>query len=226
MQEGHRARLRGRLESCGFCSFSESEALELLLTYAIPRKDTSATAGALLSRFGTLKSVLNAKHEALCSVSGVGTATGNFLRLIGDIANTYISTKPQSHGLKGSLKTPAAAAGYALELLKAERYESVYVVSLDKNLRLLQAERLFSGTLTEAPMYPRRVVEAALSHCAHSVLLLHNHPSGDPSPSASDIEATQAVKSALNAIDIALFDHIIVGHESAYSFSCRACISP
>ncbi len=224
MHDGHRKRLRERYTCLGIGDLSEIEALELLLTYAIPRKDTSETARALLAQFGSLSAICYAKHEELCKISGIGTSASGFLRLIGDILHTYIKAQPPA--LKGRLQTPAAAAAYALELLKAERYESVYVVSLDKNLRLKHVERLLTGTLTEAPLYPRRVVEAALSHCAHSVLLLHNHPSGDPAPSESDTQATEAVRAALNAIDIELFDHIIVGHGVVYSFSCRECIYP
>lgn len=216
MHEGHRQRLRERYMKTGPDGFMEHELLELLLTYATPRRNTNDIAHSLISRFGSLSSVLCADVAELACVDGVGDYTAVFLRLCGDAgrkAAKASGTKPPR------LSTPAAAVSFALELLDGERYESVYVVSLDKNMRLLHAERLLTGTLTEAPLYPRRVVESALMHRAHAVLLLHNHPSGDPSPSQSDAQATEAVKKALNSIDIRLFDHIIVGRNAAYSFS-------
>jgi DNA repair protein RadC len=216
MHEGHRQRLRERYVNTGLDGFQEHELLELLLTYAIPRRNTNDIAHSLIGRFGSLSSVLEADAAELASISGVGEYAAVFLRLIGDTARKAAKADPRQ---TPRLNTPAAAAAFAMDLLRAERYESVYVVSLDKNMRLLHAERLLTGTLTEAPLYPRRVVESALMHRAHSVLLLHNHPSGDASPSQSDAQATEAVKTALNSIDIRLFDHIVVGHNEAYSFS-------
>ena len=216
MHEGHRQRLRERYVNTGLDGFEEHELLELLLTYAIPRHNTNDTAHSLIGRFGSLSSVLEAEVAELASISGVGEYAAVFLRLIGDTARKSAKVSPRR---QLRLNTPAAAAAFALDLLRGERYECVYVVSLDKNMRLLHAERLLTGTLTEAPLYPRRVVECALMHRAHSVLLLHNHPSGDASPSQSDAQATEAVKTALNSIDIRLFDHIVVGKNEAYSFS-------
>ena len=167
-------------------------------------------------------SIFSTQTAELDSIDGIGESAAIFLKLIGDTARR--ATKPGGRRAP-KLDTPAAAAAYALDLLRAERYESVYVISLDKNLKLLHAERLLTGTLTEAPLYPRRVVESALMHRAHAVLLLHNHPSGDPSPSESDAQATKAVKMALNSIDIRLFDHIVVGRNAAYSFSRDILIS-
>jgi len=201
--------------------FTEHELLELLLTYAIPRRNTNDIAHSIISRFGSLSSVFHADVAELASIDGEGESTAVFLRLIGDAGRKALRTNNSDI----RLDTPAAAVSFASDLLCAERYESVYVVSLDKNKRLLYAERLLTGTLTEAPLYPRRVVESALLHRAHSVLLLHNHPSGDPLPSESDVQATEAVKNALNSIDIRLFDHIIVGRNAAYSFSRGALIA-
>lgn len=216
MHEGHRARLRERYMKTGPEGFMEHELLELLLTYAIPRRNTNDVAHSLISRFGSLSSVLSADVAELSTVDGVGSSAAIFLRLCGDAGRKATNASSEK---APRLNTPAAAVSFALELLSGERYESVYIVSLDKSMRLLHAERLLTGTLTEAPLYPRRVVESALMHRAHAVLLLHNHPSGDPSPSESDAQATEAVKKALNSIDIMLFDHIIVGRNAAYSFS-------
>ena len=145
-----------------------------------------------------------------------------FLRLIADTAKRC----SQRDGRKRPrIASPAEAAAYALGLLAGEKYECVYAVSLDKNMGVLYAERLLSGTLTETPLYPRRVVESALLHSAYAVLLLHNHPSGDATPSEADARATDAVRSALEGIDIRLFDHLVAGKGSVYSFTHNIVIA-
>lgn len=225
MHEGHRERLRERYIRSGIDAFADHEVLELVLTYAIPRRTTNDIAHSLLARFGSLNAVFSAEVAELTTVQGVGESTAVFLHLLSDSARLY-ARQVKKDTERNRLASPAIAAAFALDLLGGERYESVYVVSLDKNMRLLHFERVLSGTLTEAPLYPRRIVESALMHRAHAVLLLHNHPSGDPSPSESDARATEAVKIALNSIDIRLFDHIIVGHGVVYSFSRGILIKP
>lgn len=225
MHEGHRERLRERYICSGIDGFADHEVLELLLTYAIPRRNTNDIAHDLLACFGSLNAVFSAEVAELTTVRGVGESTAVFLHLLSDCARLH-ARQAKKDNERSRLASPVIAAAFALDLLGGERYESVYVVSLDKNMRLLHAERVLSGTLTEAPLYPRRIVESALMHRAHAVLLLHNHPSGDPSPSESDARATEAVKVALNSIDIRLFDHIIVGHGVVYSFSRGILIKP
>lgn len=215
MHEGHRERLRARYIKTGLSGFADHEVLELLLTYAIPRQDTNATAHALLSRFGSLRGVLYADINELQQVHGVGERTAVLLHVQGELLHD-LSLRVQIKE-KAVLSTPVAMASLALNLLGKERYESVYVVSLDKHFRLLHAQCLFSGTLYEAPMYPRRIVETVLQHQAYAALLLHNHPSGDPAPSEADISATAAVIAALNGVDMQLYDHIIVGRDIVYS---------
>lgn len=218
MHEGHRERLRARYKANGLGAFTEHELLELLLTYAIPRRDTNEIAHRLIERFGSLSAVFSAQVVELEHIEGIGERAAVFLRLVGDSA-AYHAEAAGNKKRRVRLATPADAANYALELMRNERYESVYVVSLDKNMRLLHAERLMTGSLSEAPLYPRRVVESALMHRAGAVLLLHNHPSGDPTPSQADAEATEAVQKALNSIDIRLYDHLVVGEGRVYSFS-------
>ncbi|MDR1620093.1 MAG: DNA repair protein RadC [Clostridiales bacterium] len=216
MSEGHRQRLRQRYIANGIESFQDHEALELLLTYAIPRRDTNDIAHALLGRFGSLTNVLHADVGELTHIDGVGESVAVYLRLHGQLVSRVMREGLQKK-TKLQLNTPIAAASYAISLVDDKHYECVYVLSLDKNIRLLHAELLFTGTISEAPLYPRRVVENALLHRASAVMLVHNHPSGDPRPSGSDIQATQTVKKALNAIDIGLHDHLIVGQGVVYS---------
>ena len=218
MHEGHRERLRARYCSNGIGAFTEHEFLELLLTYTIPRRNTNEIAHRLMERFGSLSAVFSAEVAELANIEGIGDRAAVFLRLVGDSASYYVE-KTTKQKKRMQIASPADAAAYALDVMRNERYESVYAVSLDKNMRLLHTERLMTGSLSEAPLYPRRVVESALMHRASAVLLLHNHPSGDPTPSASDAEATQAVQKALNSIDIRLYDHLDVGQGGVYSFS-------
>jgi len=217
MHEGHRERLRERYAEGGAGVFSEHELLELLLTYAIPRRDTNEIAHALIGRFGSLQAVLNAEIPELVRVDGVGESAAVFLHLVGDAALLH-AQRMHKKRTAPRIASAAEAGAYALELLAHEKYECVYAVSLDKNMRLIHAEQLLSGTLTEAPLYPRRVVESALLHGAYAVLLLHNHPSGDPTPSEADAQATEAVRAALAGVDIRLFDHLVAGRGSVYSF--------
>lgn len=227
MHEGHRERLRERYKQNGLEGFSDHEILELLLSFVIPRRNTNDIGHTLVRRFGSIDAALQQDIETLTQVPGIGAHTAVFLRLHGQIIRRCIqeNSLPQS-GKRLRLNTPSAAAAYAQSLMMEERYECVYVISLDKNFNLLHAERLFSGTLTEAPLYPRRVVESALQNRAHAVLLLHNHPSGDPAPSENDLSATEAVKTALNSIDIQLYDHIIAGNGVVYSCLRGILIEP
>ncbi|MDL2235001.1 DNA repair protein RadC [Christensenellaceae bacterium OttesenSCG-928-L17] len=215
MHEGHRERLRERYISSGLTAFADHEILELLLSYAIARKDTNPIAHQLLNRFGSLSNVMHAEIKELMQIPGIGERAAVYLKMQGDLL-AELSVR-STFKKRERLETPALVAAFALDLTATEHYEAVYVVSLDKNLQLLHAERLFSGTLTETPLYPRRIVESALQHRAHSILLLHNHPSGDPTPSESDLTATDAVRQALHSIDIRLFDHIVTGRDIVYS---------
>ncbi|HWR22166.1 MAG TPA: DNA repair protein RadC [Feifaniaceae bacterium] len=218
MHEGHRERLRERYSNTGIGAFTEHELLELLLTYAIPRRNTNELAHRLIDRFGSLAAVLSAEVAELTNIEGIGERAAVFLRLLGDSA-AFHAEAANRQKQRMRILSPADAANYALDLMRNERYESVYAVSLDNSMRLLHAERLTTGSLSEAPLYPRRVVESALMHRAAAILLLHNHPSGDPTPSSSDAEATKAVQKALNSIDIRLYDHLVVGEGGVYSFS-------
>lgn len=215
MHEGHRKRLRDTYLQSGADALHDHQLLELLLTFSIPRKDTNPIAHALLSAFGSLEDVLRADVNELMKIDGVGESTAVLLSLVGDMPTrmAYDKSKPVR------LATPKDAMAYCRALLLQQRYEVMYIVSLDKNLRVLHCEKLSSGTLTETAVYPRLVVESALRHSAHSILLAHNHPSGDLTPSKADVEATAMVLRALEPIGIRLHDHIIVSKNGAFSMA-------
>lgn len=215
MHEGHRKRLRDVYVQSGADALHDHQLLELLLTFSIPRKDTNPIAHELLMAFGSLDDVLHADINELMKVEGVGESSAVLLSIIGALPSRMAYEK----GKAVRLTTPKEAMAYCRALLAQQRYEVMYIVSLDKNLRVLHCEKLSSGTLTETAIYPRLVVESALRHNAHSVMLAHNHPSGDLTPSRADVEATASVLRALEPIGIRLHDHIIVSKNGAFSMA-------
>ncbi|MDR2514132.1 MAG: DNA repair protein RadC [Christensenellaceae bacterium] len=205
--EGHRARLRGRAAQEGLQSFSSHEILELLLFYVIPRLDTNELAHRLIERFGSFSSVLDAEFEDLQSVPGIGAGAALFLSQLRDVLAVYMRDR---FGERPLLSTAAAAGNYCVHLFTSQRNESMAVLCLDTQKRLIKADLLFRGTIDETPVYLRNLVEYALRHNARSLLIAHNHPGGGLKPSAQDIAQTKAIQSALRPLNIDLDDHIIV----------------
>lgn len=221
---GHRERLRNRYVESGYEGFLDHEFLQLLLTYAVPRKDTNVMAHMLLNHFGSLEQVFCASVEQLMSIDGVGQSTAVFLHMQGDLLQRLSLSKLADTRGRIKLNTPLAAAQYALAKLHAQPYETVLAVCLNGRCEVIHAKTLQKGTLTEAPVYPRVIAEVALLHHAHSIVLMHNHPSGNPVPSPEDDATTEAVKAALSGIGIRLNDHLVVGGAFVYSFSAGVCL--
>ncbi|NLI54693.1 MAG: RadC family protein [Clostridiales bacterium] len=224
IHSGHRERIREQYKTHGAEAFLDHQFLELLLTYAIPRKDTNELAHLLLERFGCLEGVVTAEVAQLQLVEGVGESTAVFLRMQGDLFRRL-----RMHRLMDSrgtirLGSPVEAAKYAVSQLSLNTYETVLAVCLNAKKIVQSCERVGGGSLSEAQIYPRNIAETALLRRAHGILLIHNHPSGDPTPSPADAETTASVRAALESIGVQLFDHIIVGGEHAYSFSTGAVI--
>ena len=213
MHEGHRERLRETYLEQGVSALHEHQLLELLLTYAIPRRDTNPLAHSLLSAYGSLEKVLSANPYDLMRQDGIGPQAAVLLSLVGALAQRNGVRRTQ----KTVLNTPEAASRYCMALLAGAKYEETYVISLDKRRAVLHADKVSSGTVGETVLYPRIVLECALRHGANSVILTHNHPSGDPQPSSEDVNTTRSVYDALQAVSITLHDHIIVGEGCTYS---------
>ncbi|MCE5188199.1 MAG: DNA repair protein RadC [Eubacteriales bacterium] len=224
IHSGHRERIREQYQKTGAQSFLDHQFLELLLTYAIPRRDTNELAHALLERFGSLEGVVTAEIGQLLLVDGIGESAAVFLRMQGDLYRRLQLKKQEDARGNVRLSSPVAAARYAVSLLSLSTYETVIAVCLNAKKVVQSYETVQSGTLSEAQIYPRTVAEIALLRRAHGILLLHNHPSGDPTPSAEDVEATESVRAALQSVGVQLFDHLVVGGQHAYSFSTRAVI--
>jgi len=224
IHSGHRERIREQYVSHGAEAFLDHQFLELLLTYAIPRRDTNELAHLLLERFGSLEGVVTAEIAQLVLVEGIGESTAVFLRMQGDLFRRLRIRRLTDARGQIRLAFPVDAARYAVSQLSLHTYESVLAVCLNAKKTVQSCEKLLGGSLAEAQIYPRNIAEVALLKRAHGILLIHNHPSGDPSPSQADAETTESVRAALESISVQLFDHIIVGGEHAYSFSTGAVI--
>lgn len=225
MHEGHRERLRAEYLQNGGDGLPDHRFLELLLCYAIPRKDTNELAHRLLQRFGSLEAVLFADAAQLQSVDGVGESTAVFLNMQGSMARRLsLHRLENTHG-RTQLSTPLAAAKLGIARLGQRAYEQVELVCLNAKRYVEHIVPMHTGVVAESQIYPRQVVETALLRRAHGVLLYHNHPSGNPSPSADDKAVTTAVRAALNSVDIPLLDHLIIGRDCAYSFSADVILA-
>ncbi len=217
LHSGHRERLRKRFFEEGLDAFEDHQVLELLLFYAIPRSDTNPVAHRLLKRFGSLSAVLEADPKDLAAVEGMGLGAAAFLSMLPHAMRRYMKdriSKESPH-----LSDPEKAARYVFPLMAGRTEEVFYVLCLDAQLKVNYAALVSSGTVKEAQILPRKVVEEAIRHKACSVILAHNHPSGTLKPSQSDIELTRQLADALNHIDIKVQDHIIIAGGDFLSFS-------
>ncbi len=204
--KGHRERMRARFLQNGLTGFAPHEALELLLFYAIPRQNTNPLAHRLLKHFGTLRAVLEASSEELRQVEGIGETAAALLSLVAPMVRL---AEWESLGERPLVTNFREAKAYCSLLFNGTADEVLYVICLDAQGRVLRAVPAISGTIDEIAIYPRVIVNTALRHNAHSVLLAHNHPSGVAEPSDADLSTTDQLRTALGAVDIQVLDHII-----------------
>ena len=208
IHDGHREKMRRRFLSGGLEQFADHEALELLLYYAIPRRDTNPIAHALIDRYGSLSAVLAAPVEDLQKVEGIGESAAILLKLVPRLcAKARLADADRQELI---LKTASRAGAYLLERFYGEQNEVIYQLCLDRKGKLLACKKLGEGSIASAALDVRKLVENAILHSASSVVLAHNHPSGIASPSHEDYAATDRARNALETIGVALADHIIV----------------
>ena len=210
---GHRKRLREKFASSGLDSFLEHEVLELLLTYAVARKDTKPLAWALLKKFGSISDVLDATPQQLCTVKGIGPQTAHFLKLIRNIIKEYSFGKVQQN-IK--VDSPQKILDYCQASLSGQQEESVEIIFLSIRNTILGTRTLSSGMIDCVAISPRIIVESALTAKAAAIFLVHNHPSGDATPSDEDVSLTMATIRAAKLFDIDVRDHIIIGKNKTY----------
>ena len=189
--------------------------LELFLFRTFPRGDVKPRAKALLTRFGDMAGVLGASLDELQSVPGIGEAAALDLKLMQEGALRQMRAGLRKRTVISSW---TALLGYVRVMLASEAREQFRVLFLDKKNQLIADEQLGQGTVDHAPVYPREVIKRALELKATALILVHNHPSGDPTPSRDDLEMTQEVKRAATALSITLHDHVIIGNGKWLSF--------
>lgn len=207
VHDGHREKMRQRFLSSELESFAPHEALELLLYYAIPRRDTNPIAHALMERYGSLSAVLNAPVEDLKKVEGIGERAAVLIHMVAQLSRkASIDDAAQETVLSSSQR----AGKYLLTRFEGKKRELVYQLCLDQKGKLLACKLLGEGGVTAAAVDIRQVVENAILTSASAVILSHNHPSGIALPSPEDYGVTDRVKTALATIGVKLADHIIV----------------
>jgi len=212
---GHRKRLRERFKKSGIEGMHDYEILELLLTYAIPRRDIKPFAKELIKRFGSFSGIFDANQKELETVPHIGPISSTLIRLVKEICGSYLAEKMKQ---KDVLSSPQAVLDFARVKLAGLPHESFMVILLNTKNKVQGYKIIQEGTLDRAVVYPRRIVEEALAHHAASLILVHNHPSGDAEPSPEDKQLTRAIVEAARTMDIRVLDHIIVGKEGYCSF--------
>jgi DNA repair protein RadC len=212
---GHRARMREKLLRAGPDALLDHELLEMVLFLALPRRDTKPIARQLLARFGSFANVIAAPLRDLLEIEGLGEAGAAALRTI-QAAAIRLARSEVMH--RPVLNNWDKLLAYLSAALARERVEQFRVLFLDTKNRLIADEAQARGTVNHTPVYPREVVRRALELQATALILVHNHPSGDPSPSRADIEMTQEIKAAAESLGIVLHDHLIVGNGRHLSF--------
>jgi DNA repair protein RadC len=211
---GHRKRLRERFLAGGPTALADYELLELLLCQAQPRGDMKPAAKALIKRFGSFAGVMAASPDALSEIDGIGEASIVALKTVQAAA---LLMQKQDITEKPVLASWKSVLAYCHSVMAHEPIEQFRLLFLDTKNALIADEKQSQGTVNHTPVYVREVAKRALALDASAVIMAHNHPSGDPSPSRDDIEMTKAVKVALEKIGIQLHDHIIIGRKGHVS---------
>jgi DNA repair protein RadC len=212
---GHRERLRERATAGGLAALPDYEVLELLLFRSIPRGDVKPLAKQLLARFGSLGAVLGASPQDLRTIPGVGEAVALDLKLLHEAS---LRTAREQVARRPVISSWGALLDYTKTALAHEAREQFRVLFLDRKNQLIADEVLGHGTVDHAPVYPREVVRRALELSSSAIILVHNHPSGDPTPSSADVDMTRQVVDAARPLRISVHDHLVVGRHGVASF--------
>jgi DNA repair protein RadC len=212
---GHRDRLRLRFRESGSGSLADYELLELILFRALPRRDVKPLAKALMAKFGSFAEVVSAPPARLAEVDGAGEAVITELKLIEAATRHFVRDKVRERPLLSSWSSVLEYCRASMAFADKEQFRILF---LDKRNQLITDEVQQTGTVDHTPVYPREVVKRALELSATAIILVHNHPSGDPTPSHADIQMTQSIVDVAKPLGIALHDHIIVSKEGHASF--------
>jgi len=212
---GHRQRLRSRFLETGLEGFQDYEALELMLLFVARQKDMKPVAKALIDSFGSFKEVLDAPQDELVEIQGIGPAAVTLIQLVKQAAARYLQQTSQS---RFSLGTQEALIQHCIFALGAEPNEKFRLICLDDSFAILDESDIAEGTVNQATVYPRRVIETALRANATTLVFIHNHPDGNVLPSESDKTLTRGLVLAARTMSISVYDHIIVSRDTHFSF--------
>ncbi len=212
---GHRERLRARFREAGADAVTDYELLELVLFRAVPRRDVKPFAKMLIARFGSFAEVISAPAARLAEVKGLGEAAITEIKVVQAAASRLARGEIKRRPVLSSWSTVLDYCRTAMAFADKEQFRILF---LDKRNQLIADELQQVGTVDHTPVYPREVVKRALELSATAIILVHNHPSGDPTPSRADIQMTQAIVEVARPLGISLHDHIIVGKEGHASF--------
>jgi len=215
--EGHRQRLRDKFLAQGLDAFTDSEIIELLLTFGTPRADCKEAARAALAQFDTLPAVLDAAPAELQQIKGMGPKNIFALRFIQGVARRYLRQRIVG---KHYVRSSREVADYLIHSMRGLQHEVLTVIFLDAAHAIIDSIVAAEGTVTTNTVYPRELIKAALARNASALVLAHNHPSGNLNPSLKDVELTRSLHLVCSFMHIRLLDHLIIGSgEQVYSFA-------
>lgn len=214
----HRHRLREKFKKAASNGLHEYELLELLLTYAIPRIDVKLAAKELLKRFGGLSGVLDASQGEIEGIRGIGPISATLIRLVKELCVTYSAQRMRN---KDILSSPESVLEFSRFKLSGKPNEALMAIYVNVKNEVIDYEMLTEGTVDNVVIYPRRIIEGALRYHASGLIIVHNHPSGNPDPSEEDRLLTNSLSEISKTLDIRLLDHIIVGKDGYFSFRER-----
>jgi len=218
---GHRERLRERFLHSGESALADHELLELILFYALPRRDTKSIAKILLQSFGSLSGVLSARADDLGAISGLSENSAALLKAIHAAATRMGKNQVMNQPVLTNWEQLLAYCHVAMAHTKTEQLRILF---LDKKNKLISDEVQQHGTVDHTPAYPREIIKLALNLGASAIIMVHNHPSDDPTPSRADIQLTNTVFEAAKTMGIALHDHVIIAKSAHYSFRAEGLI--
>lgn len=221
IHNGHRKRVKQRYIEEGFDAFSDHEIIELILFYCIPQKNTNELAHRIVNEFGNLHDLLEADPRDIVRRCGVTLNVAILISLMAPLSRRYLK---QKWGNRPVLNSSTKAGNYAISLFAGRVYECFYVICLNSQNRVNYAALVHEGTINEAPVYPRIIVETALRHKANSIVLAHNHPGGSLKASNADIDVTRKICQAMKPLSIGVVDHIIVAGDQYISLAEQGII--
>jgi len=218
---GHRQRLKNRFRKGGVDAVADYELLELILYSAIPRRDVKPLAKKMIAHFGGFAETVSAPEDRLKEIPGVGDTVVTALRLVEAAARKLAEGKILD---KPVLSNWQALLDYCHIQLAHQKKEQFHVLFLDRKNRLIADEKQQEGTIDHTPVYPREVIKRALELHATAIILVHNHPSGDPTPSRDDVEMTRRIAEAGKQLGVALHDHLVISKSGQTSFKSMGLI--